>query len=179
VSDFLRLILDSIAYLWPFEIVYGWEKANYYICGKFWRTLRPGLKIKIPFFTLIETESVVPMIFVTPLQSIMLKDGGTLTFSATITLNVEDLDKALNKVDAWKQTATELTSGLLAEKLASTDATLFEPEKRGYLIGGCKVTLGNALNEYGVRVSALRFNNFIRNMRVYRIFNDQMYTNSD
>lgn len=179
MSDFLRLLLDSIAYLWPFEIVQPWQRANYYICGKFWRTLKPGLKVKIPFFTDILAETTVPMIFVTPLQTITLRDGRTLTFNAAMTLTVEDLGKAFNRVDKWGQTSIELTCGLLAEKLADTDTGLFEPEKRGRLIGGCKQSLGSALAEYGVRMHALRFPNFVINMRVYRLFNEQAYTNSD
>jgi hypothetical protein len=173
VGEFVRLILDSISFLWPIHIVMEWERGNYYICGHFWKTMGPGPKLVIPFFTDIRTETAVPMVFVTPMQSIMLKDGGTLTFSATITLTVVDLDKAFNAVETWASTSTELASGILAEKLADTDSGLFEPEKRGRLIGGCKVTLGNALSEYGVKVHALRFNNFVKNMRVYRLFNEQ------
>ena len=173
MGEFVRLFLDSIAYLWPFRIVMEWERANYYICGRFWKTMKPGLKIVLPFFTEIRSETSVPMVFVTPMQSIMLKDGGTLTFSATITLTVEDLNKAFNKVETWASTSTELASGILAEKLADTDSGKFDPENRGRLIGGCKVTLGNALAEYGVKVHALRFNNFVKNMRVYRLFNEQ------
>ncbi len=179
MSDFLRLVLDSIAYIWPFKVVMEWERCNYYICGRFWKSMKPGLKLVLPFFTEIRTETTVPMIFVTPMQSIMLRDGNTLTFSATITLVVVDLDRAFNKVDKWAQTSTELASGLLAEKLADTDVGLFEPEKRGRLIGGCKLSLGVALAEYGVKIQALRFNNFIRNMRVYRLFNENMYTNHE
>lgn len=179
MSDFLRLLIDSISYLWPLKIVYEWERCAYYVCGHFWKTMGPGLKVVIPFFTDIQSEGIVPTIFVTPLQSIMLKDGGTLTFSATLTLSVIDVGKAYNSVMKWEQTSLELTAGLLAEKLADYDATLFEPEKRGRLVGACKVSLGNALAEYGVKVHALRFNNFIRNMRVYRLFNDHIYTNNE
>lgn len=173
MGEFVRLFLDSISYLWPIRIVMEWERANYYICGHFWKTMGPGPKLVLPFFTEIRCETSVPMVFVTPMQSIMLKDGGGLTFSATITLTVEDLDKAFNEVETWNATSVELASGILAEKLADTDSGMFDPEKRGRLIGGCKVTLGNALAEYGVKVHALRFNNFVKNMRVYRLFNEQ------
>lgn len=179
MSEFLRLALDSIAYLWPFRVVMEWERCAYYVCGHFWKTMGPGLKIVVPFFTELQQEGVVPTVFVTPLQSIMLKDGGTLTFSATITLSVVDLGKAYNSVMKWEQTALELASGLLAEKLADTDTGLFEPEKRGRLVAGCRTAIGNALADYGVKVSALRFNNFVRNMRVYRLFNDHIYANSE
>lgn len=178
MSWFDRFI-DSIKYLWPLRIVMEWERCNYYWCGRFWRTMGPGLKIVPPFFAEIRYESVVPTIFVTPMQSIMLKHGGTLTFSATITLSVVDLDKAFNKVEKWAQTSTELASGLLADKLADSDSGLFEPEKRGRLIGACKQSLNAALAEYGVKVHALRFNNFVQNVRIYRLFNDNAYISTD
>lgn len=165
-------LIDSIKYLWPFRIVMQWERCNYYVCGKFWKTMGPGLKLVFPFFTELRYESVVPTIFQTPLQTITLRDGGTLTFSATMTVAVVDLDKAFNSVERWAETSSELASGLLAEKLADTDSNLFEPEKRGRLIGACKQSLGSGLAEYGVKLQALRFNNFVKNMRVYRLFNE-------
>jgi regulator of protease activity HflC (stomatin/prohibitin superfamily) len=172
MGDFLRLCLDSIAYLFPFRIVMAWEKANYYVCGKFKRTMGPGLKFIIPFFTEIRSETTVPMVFVTPTQTIMLKNGETLTYSATVTLNVEDLDKAFNTVEKWAESSIELAAAILSDKLADADSGQFEPEKRGRLIASCKTALVKALAEYGVNVSALRFNNFCPKMRVYRLFNE-------
>lgn len=178
MSDAIRLIIEIITYLWPFRIVMEWERANYYVFGRMWKTMGPGLKLVVPFFTEIRQEGIVPTIFMSPLQSITLKDGSTLTFSATITLEIADLAKAYNAVLHWEQTTIELASGLLAEKLAETDLQQFEVVNRGRLIGGCKVSLNNSLSDYGVRVTGLRFNNFVRNMRVYRLFNDSLQPNT-
>lgn len=177
ITEFGRFLVEVLQYVWPFRVVYEWERANYYVCGKMWKTTGPGLKLVVPFFTDLRSEGVVPTVFTTPLQSIQLKDGSTLTFSAAITLEIVDLDKAYNKVQSWDQTTVELTSGILAEKLADTDVEKLEQAYRGRLIGGCTQTLNNALGDLGVKVTALRFNNFVRNMRVYRLLNDQVQAN--
>ena len=176
MNQLWELVKESIAYLWPFRLVMEWERGAYYICGHYWRTVKPGLKIIIPFFTHLEVEGIVPAVFVTPMQSITTKDGGTLTFSAAITVVIEDIGKATNNVLNWDETTMELTSAILAEKLAEVDAGKLDPENRGRLVGSCLTRLRSELSPYGVRVEALRFNNFVRNMKVYRLFNDQAYT---
>jgi Membrane protease subunits, stomatin/prohibitin homologs len=179
VNDLFQTVIEIVKYLWPFYIVMEWQRANYYVCGHMWRKMGPGLKFVVPFFTEVRAEGVVPTVYMSPLQSITLKDGSTLTFSAVITLELVDTDKAINKVLEWHQTVIETASGLLAEKLADTDVGQFEAVKRGYLVGGCRTALNNALSDLGVKVTNLRFNNFIRNMRVYRILNDQVVSNAE
>lgn len=176
IKELVDLIVLIVTYLWPFKTVMEWERGAYYINGHFWRDMGPGLKIVIPFFTELKTEGVVPAVFVTPMQTITTKDGGTLTFSAAITVIIENIGKAYNNVLNWDETAMELTSGILAEKLAEVDASKLDPDNRGRLVGGCLTTLRNELSQYGIGIKALRFNNFVRNMKVYRLFNDQAYT---
>jgi regulator of protease activity HflC (stomatin/prohibitin superfamily) len=149
--------------------VMTWERGAYYICGRFWRVMGPGLKFVPPFFTELQIEGVVPSVFITPLQTITTRDGGTLTFSAAVTLELEDIGRAHNRVMNWDETALELTSGILAEKLAEVDAPRLDPEKRGRLVSSCVTELQKELGPYGIKVSSLRFNNFVRNMRVYRL----------
>jgi regulator of protease activity HflC (stomatin/prohibitin superfamily) len=169
MNQLWELVKESITYLWPFKIVMAWERGAYYVCGRFWKVMQPGLKIVPPFFTELQIEGAVPTVFGTPLQTITTRDGGTLTFSAAITLELEDIGKAYNRVLNWDETALELASGILAEKLAEVDASRLDPEKRGRLIAACVTELQKELGPYGIKVVTLRFNNFVRNMRVYRL----------
>lgn len=173
LTDFLRLLLDVIAYLWPLKIVWQWERGAFYAFGRYMFDLGPGCWLKVPFFTDIKTEGVVTDTHQTPLQTITTKDGGTLTFSASMKLRVTDLGKSYNNVLNWDETAIEDASASLADKLAEVEADKFDPANRGRLIGACRTTLNNELGAYGITVDRLRFNNFVRNMPVYRLLQDQ------
>lgn len=176
ITDLGRFIVEIIGYLWPLKIVWQWERGAYYVFGRYWRDVGPFIYPYIPFFTDIRTEGVVRQTFVTPLQTITTKDGGTLTFSASIKLRVVHLGQAYNTVLQWDETALEDACASLADKLADVEVTRFDHTGRGRLIAACRLELDKELGEYGLAIEKLRFNNFVRNMRVYRIFNDQGYT---
>jgi regulator of protease activity HflC (stomatin/prohibitin superfamily) len=174
VTDFLRLLLEIIQYIWPFRIVWQWEQGCLYICGRYRKTVGPGIYPVIPYFMEVKTDSVVQDPVQTPLQTITLKAGGTLTFSAVVTLEIIDLGKAYNLVVTYENSSLELASAILAEKLTEVEEEQFGPEKRGRLVGACRQALNAKLGEFGVRATELRFNNFVRNMRAYRLLNDQL-----
>lgn len=178
MNDLLRLILDSITYLWPVKIVMEYERGVYYVCGRYWKEMGPGPKLVPPFFAELRIESVVPDVYVTRLQSIETKDGKTLTYSATMEIEIVDLNAAYNRVHNYGESALETASAVLSEKLAEVGAEMLTPEKRGYLIAGCLGRLRTELSPLGLKVNTLRFNNFVRQMRIVRLFNDQSYASS-
>ena len=180
MGDFLRIILDSIQFLWPFRIVQEWERGVYYFCGKSVGECRAGIPYPvIPWFCEIKTLTSVQDTVTTPLQTITTRDGGTLTFNATAQIRIENATFAYNKVAQYTETVVEDIAAILAEKLAEIDPERLAPEHRGRLIGACKQSLAATVGEYGVVIITLRFNNFVRNIRVYRFFNDQLFGGKD
>lgn len=175
LTDIGRFIMEIIGFLWPLHMVYQWERGAYYVCGRYWMDVNPGVYPAIPWFMEVRAEGCVSQTFVTPLQTITTKDGGTLTFSASFKLRVLDLGQAYNNVLEWGETSTEDTAAALADKLADVDVARLDPANRRSLIAACKKVLDAELKLYGLAVDRLRFNNFVRNMRVYRFFNDQGY----
>lgn len=177
MEGFLRIILDSLQFLWPFAYVQQWERGVYYFCGKALFECKAGIPYpKIPWFCEVRALTVVQDTVVTPLQTIMLKDGGTLTFSATAQIRIANVTSAYNKVAKHDETVIEDIAAILAEKLAEVGAERLAPEVRGRLIGACKQSLAATVGVYGIEILTLRFNNFVRDIRVYRLFNDQMYS---
>ena len=156
----------------------AWEMACVFRNGKFWKTVGPGWYLVVPFFWEFRTETVVRSTYVTPLQTIDTKDGGTLTFSASVQLEVANLADAMLKVNEYDKTALEDISALLADTLMRTNKELLDSEKRTDLLAKCKKKVQEELSQYGLTIRTLRFNNYMRNMRVYRLFNDQIYTSS-
>jgi regulator of protease activity HflC (stomatin/prohibitin superfamily) len=177
MSEFFTRLLDFLREFWPVRICMQWERANVFRAGKYWKTVGPGWYLVVPFFWDFQSENIVRATYVTPLQTIDTKDGGTLTFSATIQVEVADLRAAQLTVFNYSETAVEDTSALLADTLMRTSASLLTPENRTDLLRKCLGKLQEELGEYGLSIRTLRFNNFMRNMRVYRLFNDQAYTN--
>jgi regulator of protease activity HflC (stomatin/prohibitin superfamily) len=173
MGDFLRVILDSIQYLWPFRLVKPWERGGYYVFGRFWRVVPPGVFPVIPWFTEVMTISVVPAIVETTRQDITLQDGKTvLSFAASAVVQVVDFNLAVNTIDNFHQTTQELIRAVLAEKLAQVDAERLAPEKRGRLLADLRRWIDEEARTFGVEVQKLRFPTFILNARTYRLLQD-------
>jgi len=172
MSDFIRFLLDSVKFLWPFRIVHQWEVGGYYLRGKFWRTVGPGLYFMLPWFTDIIVVSVAPIIVETGRQDITLQDGKVLSFSASAVCRVVDFDKAVNRVDKYHVSTLALIQSVLADRLARVDTARVEPEARGRLLSDLQRWVQQEAEEFGVEVSKIRFTSFITNMRLHRLLMD-------
>lgn len=123
----------------------------------------------------LRAVSVVPTIFCTPLQTVTLRDSRALTFSATITVQVEDPALAWNAVDQWHETTVELVSGLLSERLADVEPERFDPArgKRGRLLEELTKAADESTSAFGVRVHTIRFSNFAVGVRTIRLLTEK------
>lgn len=173
MGDFLRLALDSIAYLWPFRLVDHWERAGLYVFGRWWKEVGPGCYLIVPFFMDVKTIPVCEAIVGTGRQDICLTDDTVLSFAATATVKVSNVYLALNAVDDYAETAQELLSSVLAERLADVDAARLTPEKRGRLLGDLRRWVAEEAAAYGVEVSRVRFTSFVLRAKVHRLLIDQ------
>lgn len=173
MGDFLRVLLDSIEYLWPFRIVHTYERGGYYVLGHYWREMGPGLKVVVPFFTSLTTATTVPALVGTGREDITLKDGTFLSFSAMATVRVVDVTRALNAVDQYHDAVRELIGSYLAERLANMTPEKFEPEKRSATLRQLRDGVAAEASEFGVEVTKLRFTSFVLKARTYRLLMDQ------
>lgn len=172
MGDFLRLILDSIQFLWPFRIVQEWERGGFYVCGRWWREVGPGLYPIVPWFTAIREISVVPAIVSTGRQDITLADGMLLSFTASATVQVINLNLAVNSVDNYTETTQELVSAVLADKLARVSSDRLDPEKRSALMRSLRDAVAAEAATFGIEVSKIRFTTFITNTPTLRLLQD-------
>lgn len=169
MTDLFRLLVDVAAYLWPFRIVWQWEAGAYYIAGRFVFPVPAGVWPVVPFFFDVKSVNVVPDVLSTEEQTIELQGGGTLTFTASVRLKVVDANRALNNVVDYEENAVEDVAAVLAETLADMPEERFDPEKRRGLLRKCLLEVNKALGEYGVEAEKVRFTNFIRNIRAFRL----------
>lgn len=172
MAELLRALVDVIGYLWPFRIVWEWEAGAYYICGHHWRPVGRGCWPVIPFFCDVKAVNIVPDVYSTGLNDITTKDGGILSFDATVTLVVTDAGAALNSVVNYEETVVETAGAILADTLADLDAERLSPDRRRGLIRTCLTAINREVVGYGVEVTALRFTTFVRDVRTYRLLRD-------
>lgn len=173
ISEIIQLIVSVIEFIWPFHIVEQWEKGRFYCFGRcYFGELGPGLYPILPWFTRIINVDVVPSIIGTGRQDITLRDDRTLSFAATATVKVIDVDLALNSVDQYKETTRELMASFLAQELAEADADRLTPDKRPRLFTTLEQRLAKETAKFGVELTNLRFTSFVIDARTYRLLTD-------
>jgi len=173
MSELLRVFLQFIEFLWPFRRVEQWEKGGYYVCGRWYREVGPGIWPIVPWFCDVQAVSCAEAIVGTGRQDITLSDKSMLSFAATATVQVKNVYETLNTVDQYQETMQELLASVLAERLAEVDAARLEPEKRNRLFADLKRWVAEEADEYGIEVKKVRFTSFIVNAKAHRLIIDQ------
>lgn len=174
MGDILRLLIDCFSYVWPARLVHEWEGGGYYVIGRWWKFVGPGVYFIVPFFSDVKTISMASAIVGTSRQDITLLDGTTLSFSATVWAKVVDVYKALNLVDEPTSTTQELLASLLADTLAETPVErLGSKRKSTNLFKELEAKIKTEALEFGVEIRELRFTSFVLNVKTYRLLIDQ------
>ena len=171
--NFLDTLLNFLKEFWPFAIVEQTDRGVFYFFGRAQKwVLRPGLYAFVPWFTDIVPASIVPEPLSSPLLNITLKDGGTLGYSISFVFVVEDVWKALNCVDEYKDNLDEIVTAIVSEKLAEVEASRLDPASRKRLCTDLVRWVNLETTEFGVQVRSIRFTNFAINQRAYRLLMD-------
>lgn len=174
MGDFLRIILDSLSYVWPLRFAHQWEGGGYYVLGKMRFRVRSGVLYPIiPWLCDVKTLTVVSHRVTGGRQDITMLDGTTLSFEARAEVSVFDVDKALNNVDDMHHAVQLDMAAVLAEKLATEDSDRLRPRRRGTLFKELTQAVSGATEVYGVRVSDVGFISFVLKVRAHRLFIDQ------
>jgi regulator of protease activity HflC (stomatin/prohibitin superfamily) len=172
MGDFLRLLLDGIQFLWPLRIVRQWERGGFYVWGRFWKVVGPGIYPIVPWFMEVKEISVVPAIVSTPRLDITLKDGVLASFRAAATVEVVDYNLAVNTVDSFTETIQELLSAVLADRLADVDPERLRPAGRNRLLSDLTRWVNEESERFGIRTSKVRFTTFVLGVRSLRLLQE-------
>ena len=172
MGELIRLVLDSISYLWPFAQVEPWERGLYIIAGRWTFEVGPGIYPVLPWFSRVATCTNVLALVTTPRQDITLSDGTPLTFAATANVRVVNVTHAYLMVDSYHQTTQETIAAVLAEKLAEVPAARVTADKRGRLLSDLRRWVAQETLVYGVDVEALRFTTFVVGAKTFRLLQE-------
>lgn len=177
VTDFISKLIEILQYLSPVKIIYQWENGCRYRFGKYKKTLKPGIYFIIPFFQEIKTDTIVPDLVQSPLQTITLSDGKTLTYSAQFTLRIYNLGLAYNNVSLFKETAREIASAGLADTFAVLpSAELLNIPTRCAACDYAEKYINKSLEKYGMVCDKISLINFAIGMRTIRLITDDNKT---
>lgn len=173
--ELVRLIIDTAGKLLPFRIVFEWERACVYWCGKFWYTTGPGLKLLIPGLMDVKPLSVVQDPITTPRLDVTLRGGKHLSYSATISIEVIDPNLAWNTVNRYAETALERTCGIISQGLRDAKPERFDPERGKFdrLTEELREEVNELLKTFGLNAVAIQFPNFVLGARIYRLVTDK------
>ena len=179
MGEFFGNLFSRLEDLWPFRIVKQWERAGYYVFGRFWKEVGPGVYCIVPWFTDVHNVTVVPAILQTPRTDITLSDGTPVSFSASAWVQVTDVNLAVNTVDSFHQTTVELITAVCAERLAQIDRERLAPEKRTRFLSDLKRWCNDEANTYGVEIQKLRFASFVMSIKTIRLLGGGESIHSD
>lgn len=173
MGELVRLCIEIFTLAWPFRQVDQWERAGYYVCGRWWFETGPGLKFVVPWFTNVAPVSLAPAIMGTGRKDITLSDGTVLSYEATATVRVIDVYKALNEVEEYQETAQELLVSVLSERLANVDAGRLDDVKRKRLMSDLTRWVDEEAQQFGLSFANVRFASYVQSVRTYRLLMDQ------
>lgn len=172
MTGFLEVLSQWVGELWPFRRVKLYERALYTVCGRWQWEVGPGVYAVVPWFCEVDAEPISKGIVGTPRIDITLKDGRLLSCTASATVRISDLRRAVNNVDAFMESAQELLQAVVADKLSDVEATRLEPEGRRRLVGDLRRWVNEEAAEFGIEFEKLRFTTFILNPKPFRLLSD-------
>lgn len=112
-------IIGFLSRLTVLRIVRQYEGGVFLRCGKYKRTLGPGLYWTWPVVDDVQATTVVPRLVDLVDQSVTLEDGASVAFSGALEYEITDARKALLAVDNLAQSIQTLAMGFLADELSS------------------------------------------------------------
>lgn len=175
MGDFIRSLVEIGQFLWPFRMVHEWEGGGYYLFGKWWKEVGPGVYPIIPWFMDVKVLSKAEAIFGTGRQDITLSDGRTLSFAATAKAHIVDMNLAFNSIDDVETSSQEILSSVLADMLASeVDSSRLDASRRKRLMNTLRQAVAEEARLHGVEISTVRFTSFVVNPKTIRLLIDQM-----
>lgn len=172
MNEFLQTLVSILQFLWPFRTVEHWERGGLYWWGRYRGEKGPGIYPVIPFFMDIRAISTQPTPVSTPRLDITLKDGTLLTCIATAIMQVVDFDRAFNCLEEYKESAIELLTAIVADRLADFDINRLAPENRRKLLRSLRDSINIEASDYGLKVDRVRFITFIMKSRALRLVGD-------
>lgn len=116
----ITLIQQFIHELLPIFIIDEWEEAIVLRNGKFLKTVKPGLYLKIPFFDSVWKHATITQSIDIPPQSVTTADGYNVVVKGIIRFTILDIKTFLLTITQPQDVLTDTTGGMIREIIEET-----------------------------------------------------------
>lgn len=169
MGNIVELILQNLAELLPFQVIYSYERGVRWTLGRNPIELTPGFHWRIWGIHRIETVEAVDQYLEIPVQSVMTQDDKPVSFAVVIGFRVKDPVKHYCEVVDFHEATIALASGHLAKRVREQSyeelrASLDQLEKS--LTG----TLETRVSKWGTDIISVGFKDFALVKHQWRIW---------
>lgn len=112
--EFILSILDKVL---PIYILHPYERGIQYWCGKYSRTVGPGLWWKVPFLHSYDKDVVVTTTLTIPAQSLTTKDGEQIVIKSMVRYSIFDITLFLLNVTDRTDAISDTAQSILKEQI--------------------------------------------------------------
>lgn len=116
----ISLIQQFLNELVPVYIVDQWDEALVLRNGRYYKTSKPGLYFKIPFFDSIWRYTVITQSIDIPPQSVTTADGKNVVAKGIIRFSIVDIKTFLLTINQPADVLTDTTGGMIREIIENT-----------------------------------------------------------
>lgn len=119
--DKLIILIQQFGHaLFPIFIVDLWEEGIILRAGKFLKTIKPGIYLKIPFIDTIWKYNVITQSIDIPPQSVTTVDGYNVVVKGIIRFTIWDIKLFLTTITEPKDVLTDTTGGMIRDIIEDT-----------------------------------------------------------
>jgi len=116
----ITLIQQFINELNPIFIIDQWEEAVVLRFGKFYKTVTPGLYLKIPFFDSVWKHIIITQSIDIPPQSVTTADNKNVIVKGIIRFNIIDIKSFLTMITKPEDVLTDTTGCMIRDIIEDT-----------------------------------------------------------
>lgn len=116
----IALIQQFINELIPVFIIDEWEEAIILRFGKFYKSVKPGIYFKIPFFDSVWKHIVITQSIDIPPQSVTTADGENVVVKGIVRFSIIDIKTFLTTITQPQDVLTDTTGGMIREIIEDT-----------------------------------------------------------
>lgn len=164
----VELLSTWIKEILPLTIIPSYEEGVMLRAGKYCKTLKPGVHLKIPFFDEILTQHTVMTTLSLPAQSLYTADNQNVVAKGVVKYKIADVKTFLLEVYDAKDAISDMTQSIIKNIITSkTMKECLQDEIDNVLTKKSRVEI----RKWGVDVQQVTLTD-IAPIRSFRIIND-------
>lgn len=114
IIEFLLSLIDKIV---PIYIIFPYEEAVLYWCGKYSKTVKQGIHFKFPFLHSYDKHTVVTTTLTIPTQSLTTKDGLQVVVKSMVKYKIDDIKPFILEIYDSTDAISDITQCIIKEQI--------------------------------------------------------------